>query len=69
MIDRYAHIEHSRPLVGLCDGVVRVVGRLRAADDMSPHDADLVAGLYVDDLARDRGVKARVAGEVCVVDV
>jgi hypothetical protein len=36
---------------------------------MTPHDADLVSSLHIDDLCRYWRAKARVAGEVRIVDV
>ena len=66
---QYAHVEYSRTLVGLCDGVVCVVRRLCTADDMTPLDADLVSGLHVDDFRGYGSAEARVAGEVRIVDV
>jgi hypothetical protein len=55
--------------VALRDGVVGVVGQLRAADYVAPVHADFVAGFDVDYLGADGGLKAGFAGHVGIVDV
>jgi hypothetical protein len=51
------------------DRVVLVVGDLSAADNVSPHDADLVPGVDIDDFARDGRMEAAVASEICIIHV
>ena len=55
------------PLVGGRDRVVRVVGILRAADDVAPPRADAVARIDADDLIRVGSGKT--AAQLLVVDV
>jgi hypothetical protein len=55
--------------VGGGDRVVLVIGRLSAANNVSPHDANLVTGVDIDDFARDGRMEAAVASKVSVVDV
>jgi hypothetical protein len=38
--------------------MVRIVGALRTADDVTPVHTNFVAGLDIDDLARDRRLEA-----------
>lgn len=49
--------------------MVCIIRALRAANDVSPVNADLVTRLDVDDFARHGGLEARFAGDVCIVDV
>jgi hypothetical protein len=63
------HVEEHRALVGFGNGVVGVVGALRAPDDVAPVDADFVARFDVDDFAGHGGLEAGFAGDVGVVDV
>lgn len=53
--------------MGRGDGVVRVVGPLRAAEDVAPPGADVVAGFDGDNSVGLGAVDA--AGELGVVDV
>lgn len=62
-------VKHCRTLVALRNRIVHVVGELCTANNVSPHDANLVASLNVDDLGRYRRLEAAVASYVCVVHI
>lgn len=63
------HVEEHRTLVALRDRVVGVIGHLCSTNDVAPLDANLIACLDVDDLARYWGLEAGLAGYVGVIDV
>jgi hypothetical protein len=62
------HVKQHRTLVTRSDRIICVIARLSATNDMSPVYPDFVAGLDVDDLARDGGLEAGLAGNVGIVD-
>jgi len=63
------HIKDGRPLVTARDRVVDIVRILSSTDDMSPHHADLVPSLNVNDLAGYWGLEGVLARETAIVDV
>jgi diadenosine tetraphosphate (Ap4A) HIT family hydrolase len=64
-----AHIKQNWPLMTLRNRIVWVVCDLRAANNVPPVHAHFVASFDGDDLGANRGLEARFAGDVGVVDV